>query len=493
MVSTEENHDKFLQLEDDLNLFNLRIEGVPFWERVRFSIFDSILQQTTGQESLAFAAYSARKKFRFYISSMIDILRNPFLAGTKDMLFVGSQRRTLRNDGRWWDIYTDPIINQLGVSYVAIEYDFGLHHSKPPRTANLRHFDFLFLLARLLRLLGLATISLSDDDKQQLRRIRFELQKRFNVDIQMEKIVLSMLQKRKALLPLYLLTLKRIKPKVVIVVVSYGKEDFIEACKRLHIHVVELQHGSIGPLHLGYAYPGEQRFKRTFPDYLLVFSDYWANCTEYPISRSRVISVGYPYMEEERKKHAHTPRKKQILFLSQGPIGEVLSKFALELSQACDLGYEILYKLHPRECKGWKEKYPWLLSSNIKVIDTQEAVLYGLFAESIIQVGVCSTALYEGITFGLQTYMLDAPGFEYARPLLETGLVHKVSSAEDLLRNIKSRKSDKEFDTEHFFKKNAIANILSFLNGLIQRVKGSEIYPSLSNLPGRQVGAEMKD
>jgi hypothetical protein len=137
---------------------------------------------------------------------MIDILRNPFLAGTKDMLFVGSQRRTLRNDGRWWDIYTDPIINQLGVSYVAIEYDFGLHHSKPPRTANLRHFDFLFLLARLLRLLGLATISLSDDDKQQLRRIRFELQKRFNVDIQMEKIVLSMLQKRKALLPLYLLT-----------------------------------------------------------------------------------------------------------------------------------------------------------------------------------------------------------------------------------------------------------------------------------------------
>ena len=490
MMGIEEKYSKFWQLEDDLNLFDMRIEGVRFWERIRFSVFKSIFKQTAGQGPPALAAHSARERFRFYISSVIDILRNPFLGGTKDILFAGSPRRMLRDDGRWWDIYTDPVINQLGASYVSIEYPHELRHSKPPRTTNLRHFDFLLLLGRLRRLLSLARISLSDDDRRQLHNIRIEIKKRVNVDIQLEKMVLNVLQRRKALLPLHLLTLKRIRPKVVVVVVSYGKEDFIEACKCLRIPVVELQHGLIGPLHVGYAYQGEQRSKQTFPDYLLVFGDYWVNCTEYPIGRNRIISVGYPFLEEERKKYARTPRTRQILILSQGSIGEVLSKFALELSQTRDLDYEILYKLHPLECKGWEKKYPWLLSSNVKVIDTQEATLYELFAGSTIQVGVYSTTLYEGLTFGLQTYVLDAPGFEYMLPLLETGLVHRVSSVEELLRSINSRKSARAFDTEYFFKANAVANISSFLNGLIQRVRSSETHPSSGNLPELQTGTE---
>jgi hypothetical protein len=34
--------EKFLKLEEDLDLFNIKIEGVYFWERIRFQIFRKI-------------------------------------------------------------------------------------------------------------------------------------------------------------------------------------------------------------------------------------------------------------------------------------------------------------------------------------------------------------------------------------------------------------------------------------------------------------------
>ena len=75
-------------------------------------------------------------------------------------------------------------------------------------------------------------------------------------------------------------------------------------------------------------------------------------------------------------------------------------------------GYQVIYKLHQGELVGWKEKFPWLDSSGITVIDHDRCNLYALLAESRIQIGVCSTALYEGMAFGCATYCLDLPGVE---------------------------------------------------------------------------------
>ena len=62
-------------------------------------------------------------------------------------------------------------------------------------------------------------------------------------------------------------------------------------------------------------------------------------------------------------------KKKQILVISQWVIGEDLSRFAVELSKVKDLGYKIVFKLHPLNYRGWQEKYPWLVDSDVEVID----------------------------------------------------------------------------------------------------------------------------
>jgi hypothetical protein len=255
---------------------------------------------------------------------------------------------------------------------------------------------------------------------------------------------------------------------VVVLAQGYQWEDLIEVCKSLGIETVELQHGVIYPFHAAYSYEGDSRKKENFADYVLIWGDYWKSDVEYPISKNNVISVGFPYLESKKDSYPEVAKKRQIIFISQGNIGEPLSRFAVALNEEPNLDYGILYKLHPQEQIRWKEKYPWLASSAIEVVDSKRITLHELFAESMIQVGVCSTALFEGLVYGLQTYVVDAACVELMDSLVEQGVVEKVSTPEELLKCIREHDESKPLDVEQFFRKNAVENIMSFLDNLCQ-------------------------
>jgi len=462
-------YNAFLSFEKDLGLFNLTIATVDFWERLRFPLFDTIIRQSHASINSQSHRARERSKLKRFISSIFKLSKNALLSPRSQVLFICTSRRILEKDGLWWDIYTDPFIVNLNTPPLALEKHYENNHYVPAKTPGLRYLDIIEFLAFLKKTMRIAKVSFTKNESSLLLKIRREILRRFGVELDVESLTRGILEDRKARLPLFIRMLKRIRPEVVILSQGYGWEDLVEACKSLGITSVELQHGVISPFHFGYSFEGEFRKKTTFSDYLLVFGDYWRSCTEYPIRKDHVVSVGFPYLESKMKLYLRVVKKKQILFVSQETTGTILSKFAVELSQVQDLDYDVLYKLHPRECEGWENRYPWLLSSSVKVIETHESVLYELFAESMIQVGVYSTALYEGLAFGLQTYVIDALGVEYMNTLLETGLVRKVSSVEELLRNINSKEGAKTFDTEYFFKTNSVANMSSFLDRLIQR------------------------
>src|SRR5699024_8411693 len=130
----------------------------------------------------------------------------------------------------------------------------------------------------------------------------------------------------------------------------------------------------------------------------------------------------YPYMDLGKKKYSHVDEEKIILFISQGTIGEELSKLAKQISELAEFPYSIIYKLHPGEYDRWKTNYPWLLNSNIQVVASDNPPLYELFAKSKIQVGVTSTAMYEGLNFGLDTYIYSHESWDIYNPLLDEGL-----------------------------------------------------------------------
>ena len=274
---------------------------------------------------------------------------------------------------------------------------------------------------------------------------------------------MNVLQKRKISLPLYLRLLKRVFPKVIVLVTGYGKQNLIEAAKRLRIPVVELQHGVIYPMHLAYNYPTSYIPTSVFPDYILVWGDYWKESADFPLESDRIVSVGYPYMNLQKEKYSKIQRKKQILFISQGGLGSSISNFAVNLFEHLGKDYEIVYKLHPGEWHNWRQKYPELVDSGLTVLDTASEILYKLFAESMIQIGVSSTAIYEGLAFGLRTFLIDTISVEFMNRLVELGYAQKVASLLEMQEYLSEKKDSDVFDHNIFFRENAILNIINFL------------------------------
>ncbi len=461
-------YQEFLKLEEDLGLFEREIDGVRFWERVRASFILGAYRLALGNAIGGGEAIPIIDRIRFILSSLFGFRRNPLSSGSRDILFICSPRRLLKNDGKWWDIYTDFIMDELDLSIAAIEDNIHLGHRRPAKTTDLRDWDFLDSIIYLTEKLRWGIVSLDREERVFLQRIRSEVLKRIGFDIDIEKITLRILNYRKIRLPYYQLVLRKIKPKVIVLLTSYGKEDLIESAKSLGIPVIELQHGSINPIQPGYSFPSPMRTKSTFPDWLFSFGDFWIESTEFPIDKKQIISVGFPHLDKEMEKYSHTKKKKQILIISQYTIGENLSKFAVKLSEVENFEYRVVFKLHPLEIQNWRQNYPWLVEAELDVIDDNITPLYRLFAESEIQVGVYSTAIYEGLAFGLQTFIFDAAGAEYMDSLVEANVAIIISSADDIVKHVRTGSSYTQLETERFFRRGAKDRIVSLLSKMVR-------------------------
>lgn len=462
------DYRQFEQLETELKTFELRKSGIPLWERLRFHVFSEIDRQvhaTQRDTGISKGPLTQLRGFGLWIRNLV--WRNPFLADQSDLLFVGHPRRKQEEDGYWWDIYCDPLHESLPYDTVHFEGPFRLRHYKPARTSNLRYLDAIKFSGTIQRKLGLYDIELTDGERARLAEIEAAIESRFGANLDLQKRVVDTLRKRRSMLWLYERLLERVDPAVVVVVVSYGKETLIEACKRKGIPVVELQHGIIQPHHMGYSFPGN-RTKEMFPDYLFTFGEFWADTVEFPLPEERVISVGYPYLQKRIQRYETVQTNDQVLFLSQGTIGTKLSKFTVEVAENPHVDSQIVYKLHPSEYGGWQEAYPWLVESTVSVVDDESVPLYRLFAESAVQVGVYTTALFEGLAFGLNTYIAGLSGSEVMQPLVERGFATPVDSPMDFVSSLSGRSSGCEgFDVHYFFEGTPIENIEQELSRII--------------------------
>lgn len=465
-MSSKDLYAIFLDMETELNLFEKKIDGIEFWALIRMDIFQEILEKRGlyGQGHLAFKK-NPMTLYRIFRMTMCNFLiKNPFFSQQAEILFFGHPRRKLLNDEKWWDIYCDPIIEATKKKYIYLEIPYIDKHFFPPKTQVIKYFDFPITLLAIKKRMQLTRIYLSNYDQFLITQIAVTIKNKLGITIDIKKYIMQSLQQRKGELPLFLSLLRRVRPKIAIIVVSYGKESFIEACKQLHIPVVELQHGIITPYHMGYSFP-DYRTKNTFPDYLFVWGDFWRDTTDFPIDKNCILSVGYPFLENQAKIFADIKKRKQIIFLSQGPTGKQISKFAVNLSRK-QIGYNIVYKLHPGEALRWKGDYPWLNTEKIEIIDNEKKPLYQLLAESEIQIGVNSTAIFEGLNFGLKTYLLNLPGVEFMEPLINKGYAKLVISEDDFCKNIKG--DSVPCDTSAFFRQNALYNTINAVQNIME-------------------------
>ena len=461
----DEVHRQFLQLEEDLDLFGLTIDGMHVWERLRTGVWMDLLTGRGLTGDVYGNAISRRDRLRgAYLLLRNVVVRNPFLASPAEILFMGHPRRKRLSD-TWWDIYCDPIHEHTEFDSLHVESSYFFKHYRPARTPGLRYTDLIEILSLVNSKLRLSRYEFTPAERATVAETEAQIRSRFGVDLELQERVRTEIEARRVAKPLYSRLLKRLDPRLVVIVAYSREHTFIESCHDCGIPVVELQHGQMSRYSYQHSFPGD-RTKYAFPDYLFTFGEFWNTAADFPIAEDRVRDVGYPYLEQEVAKRSDTDQRDQIVFVSTAESGQKLTKIAVEVSMRSAVTSDVVCKLHPDEYDRWRAEYPWLTDAPVSVAAGDGPSLYDLFAESSVQVGVGSTALYEGLAFGLPTYVVKLPTVEWSAPIIENGEATLVESADELVTHL-SAPTTRTVTPTTYFTPNAIENITKELDSLL--------------------------
>ncbi|MCD4772338.1 MAG: hypothetical protein K8R41_03015 [Bacteroidales bacterium] len=445
---------KIFNLEEKYDLLNYQIDHVYIWQYIRFKIFNAISIQTkcySIAHSKKVKANDILKAFPalFYHS----LMHNPLTGNYhKDfLLFIDGKKILINNEKH--AIYSSFFLKDIDKNkYDIIEEPYFWKHYEKTKS-NQKNLDYIYFRSYFLNVF--TKINLSEDNLNFIEKIENEINSYFSIKIDLKHFIVSGLKLFKNDYNYYKKILKKRKPKFVLLVFSYEKRKaLIAACKDLNILSFEIQHGTVSKFHLGYHFPIVTKPLKYFPDYFISFGEFWRKNANFPIEDKNILIGGFPYFSIQKEMFSNTQKiEKQILFISQGTIGERLSELAFNVAKKLP-DFNIIYKLHPGEYNRWKNEYSYLLEfqnlENAQVIDNNKTNLYRLFSEASYLVGVYSTAIFEGMSFGTKVFIVDLPGNEYMNKIIELNLAVKIKTADEFVENL-DLFTNQEIQKNYFF------------------------------------------
>ena len=493
---------KIWNLEEKYELNHKEIQGCYPWQLIRMYLYYEITRKTNVFESAQQSSLSLFDKINSFLPFLKNSISSNPLSGSEnvDVLIFDHPRKVIFED-EYQDIYSyflKDTLNQYGKSFETIESPYLNQHFRNKNNIKENHVRFndrILLGSFIHKSRNRGKLPFTEEENQLINAVKEELEAAFKIEIDLFRIMEDHILNFQYDYKKYIELLQKKNPKLVFLVVAYENKALVAACKKMNIEIIELQHGTISPYHLGYNYPENTRkFNNEikeieyFPDKILSFGDYWKNACPFPIDSENIISMGFPYFEENSKIYMKIAEDKnseeennektdyqQALFISQGVIGKYLSELAYETASNINenndsQNFKFIYKLHPGEYGTWRENYDYLTKAvnefdNFTVIDKSEPPLYELFAKSYYQIGAFSTAIYEGVAFNCKTFIIDVPGVEYLDDLIDKDIVKKVKNSEELINYINNENiSIQEYDKDYFFKnfdETIFKNILS--------------------------------
>ncbi len=436
--------EQFLAFETDNNLFEAQLGGLQFWQYIRFDVFNKIVSRKynrpTTRENYFKAGFGVHSKgLKNFATAQF---KNSFRLLSQTDLFVLSNPRRILIGEEYYDIYTDFLIEETGYRCQSAETFFKLFHLRPARTKNLFYLDHLEYPARILSFLRKA--KLSPEETAFVHNLEQELSTTFEIrGLILLADINHVLVRHRFLYPRLKEMIGKMRPRAIIETFSYEliRQTINKIASEYHIPVVELQHGTMGRYHIAYNIIGGV-IPETFPDYIFVWGQFWKDQTRFPIDSNRVISTGFPYFEKQIREKGRQKKERAVLFVSQPTIGDQLARIAGELAGR-QQDYRVIYKLHPGEVITARQRYKMLYENPaIEVVENSSTKIYDLFAVCEFQVGVYSTAIIEGIGFGLQTIVVKLPGWEYLEPLQNDQRVQFVNTVDELVRALEVEGKD---------------------------------------------------
>lgn len=466
----EKTFDLFLQLEEKHQLIGKSCHDIPFWSLIREGVFTACYEKLT---NAAAAHPDAVLSPRAILRNLLPVAWNAlihhpvFSRKRADILFILAPRKIMTERGPL-SVMIDFFADELKSSFCIFEKPEHFRHIpyRIPRDVICSdYFEIKRLLFRRFSSRKAWTgecLAVLEPFLAEFERLSGCRDCRGTARAQLD----SALSSWHACYEAFRRILLRKKVKCVVPSVYYEKENMImaAAAHSLGLPVIELQHGIVNAYHP--AYNRLSGASPVFPDRILTWGRWWTEAVRCPGRESLFIPCGYPYFEHMAACSRNEPdRERTIVFISQGPVGRELSEFAVRLHHLLGPDYPILFKLHPNEIRNWREHYPLLArETSIEVIDDRLYSVYRCFDRSAWQIGVSSTALIEGLCWGLTTFIVDLETCEYMRALYSRGYAVLVKDAESVADGIRAGKKPELPSSDMFWAPQAKKNIASELD-----------------------------
>lgn len=432
--------ERFEFIEKKLSLDKSLIQNVPWWDMLRYKLFKDILVELgLRDKKIKQKKLSVKKSLAKKTLTIVNIFKNflnfflsksPLWIRRKSNIILGHPRRKL-DSGLYVDPYSDPFIDLFSstINFSVIERPDFNGHLSPAKTKNLFYSDSLYNLASIIS--KFRRFEFNKREFQIISHLEKSLYDEFSCKIDINKRVKNIVQKWLGMFPIMCWFFKFKKPKLLFIIVSSGQEAIISAAKSLGIVTLELQHGTPARGKLNYDYSSGIT-KKTFPDFFLSFGDYWPSDCKLPLANEKLVPFGNIYLNNKIFQYSHVKKEDRLVIVSQSDLTQELSKFAIEIRKLFFGKLTVEYKPHPYEFNGPEPEYFQHLKNSGVIISDKNADIYEIFARSRWQVGVFSTALYEGLYFGVACFVLKISGSEHMKKLIELDLAKLVSHPKDI-------------------------------------------------------------
>ena len=453
--------DEFLKFEKDNNLFDYNYKGVYFWALIRFNVYHDYYLKTKNAHPNLFERKKFKNRFKFFKFIPKQII-NKLLMKKKD-LFISNDNIYKIIDEKRIDPFTDffqrsDFTTHNHTVFSPILSNDIIYLGTNDACITFKQYGYLFFYAMLKK------IKLIKIPKEIIKLLNVLKHENINISLDYGYFILKTIcnfNLRKK----FHKKLIQDRFKCIVLVDHYNTNhmSLCSAAQELNIPSIELQHGIIGNQHIAYNFFDMSANNKYLPKYIFTFGNYFNDSMRLP-NETTSVSVGYPQMDFSKNKYKNIIKnKKQIIFYSQGAIGDKLSKLAVNIAKlTSNNGYLIKYKLHPSECETWKKDYPHLVyEKNIELLD-QTMNVHELLSSAEFHVGVYSTVLIEALAFNgtVFVYNTSDDDIEYMKDFIKIGCMHLFNNENELLNLLEHgiEKSDVNI-SEYLFKSNAIKNI----------------------------------
>lgn len=413
-----------MDLEQEYRLFEQKLGGVYFWKLIRFSLARRIEIKRGSLESsknLDIEKPVLKQVMRFF-RSFDHCYKKP-----KAILYEHSRKVKYRNsfiDPYSWRV--TQTLENAQIDFCLLENDMYYQcDSWDPRrwflySGHLKRVQF----KRLERLPG--------EISQLICALEQKILSDLGQQIDMASLVLTSVNNFKKNYAYFSNTLRNKSPEVLFVVCGYGKEGIVQAAKDAGIYTVELQHGTIYSLHMGYSYPGWENIPY-FCDSIALYSDAWLETI--PLRGVDIRVLGYAPAKNAVASESNEEKGIDILFISQWVYSEKILQFADKAAQMMP-NKTVVCKLHPSDTvdADAARRYP-----HIKIEKTGLLEQYLRAAEYAVT--VFSTGIFEGLRYGCRPILLNMYGIQYMRDFIDVTGAPVVSEPTELVDFISNHDS----------------------------------------------------